>query len=46
MGEKIKDIKSIGVSGMELMIELNEGYAKKEGRLIHIQNDKFDRITM
>jgi hypothetical protein len=41
MGEKIKDIKSIDVSGTKLMIELNEGYTEKEGRLIHIQNDKF-----
>lgn len=41
MGEKIRDIREINILGMPLMVELNEGYNKKEGRVIHIQNSDF-----
>lgn len=41
MGEKIKDLHAITIGNASLMIELNEGYAASQGRLIHIQNEKF-----
>lgn len=41
MGEKIRDIRPINLIGNELMVELNEGYTKNQGRVIHIQNKKF-----
>lgn len=41
MGEKIRDIRPIKIGKTSLMIELNEGYTKDEGKLIHIQNQKF-----
>lgn len=41
MGEKIKDLNPIKIGSSELMIELNEGYTKNEGRLIHVQNKHF-----
>ena len=41
MGEKIRDIRPIHLIGNELMVELNEGYTKNQGRVIHIQNKKF-----
>lgn len=41
MGELIRNIKEIELGNERLMIELNEGYTKHEGRLIHIQNKKF-----
>lgn len=41
MGEKIRDINPIKIGETSLMIELNEGYTKDEGNLIHIQNEKF-----
>jgi len=41
MGEKIKDLNSIKIGSSELMVELNEGYTKNEGRLIHVQNKHF-----
>ena len=40
MGEKIRDINTIKVGTCKLMIELNEGYSD-EGRVIHVQNNKF-----
>lgn len=40
MGEKIRDINTIIVGTCEFMIELNEGYSD-EGRVIHVQNNKF-----
>ena len=41
MGEKIKDLHKISIGNAELMIELNEGYTKKQGRVIHVQNSHF-----
>lgn len=41
MGEKIKDIGLINLIGNNLMVELNEGYTKEQGRVIHIQDPKF-----
>lgn len=41
MGEKIRDLQPIHIGRAELMIELNEGYTKNEGRLIHVQNKHF-----
>lgn len=41
MGEKIRDIRNINLIGNDLMVELNEGYTKSQGRVIHIQNEKF-----
>lgn len=41
MGEKIKDLHEISIGSEKFMIELNEGYLKDEGRLIHIQNKHF-----
>lgn len=41
MGELIRNIKEIQLGNENLMIELNEGYTKREGKLIHIQNKKF-----
>ena len=41
MGEKIRDIKKIKIGNSSLMVELNEGYSASQGRLIHIQNEKF-----
>lgn len=41
MGEKIRDIHPIKIGKTSLMIELNEGYTKDDGKLIHIQNVKF-----
>lgn len=41
MGEKIRDIKQIHLTDVPLMVELNEGYTKDQGKVIHIQNDKF-----
>ena len=41
MGEKIRDIRPIKIGDASLMIELNEGYSANQGRLIHIQNNKF-----
>lgn len=41
MGEKIRDIHSIKIGKSSLMIELNEGYSASQGRVIHIQNQKF-----
>ena len=41
MGEKIRDIKSINFGKASFMVELNEGYSASQGRLIHIQNNKF-----
>lgn len=41
MGEKIRDIKQIKIGNSSLMVELNEGYTATQGRLIHIQNEKF-----
>ena len=41
MGEKIRDLHTIKIGNSQLMIELNEGYSKDEGRLIHIQNEHF-----
>ena len=41
MGEKIRDIHPIRIGKSSLMIELNEGYTASQGRLIHIQNNKF-----
>ena len=41
MGEKIRDLQPIHIGKAELMIELNEGYIKNEGRLIHIQDKHF-----
>ncbi|MGN0153441.1 MAG: hypothetical protein ACI4A3_03250 [Lachnospiraceae bacterium] len=41
MGEKIRDIRTINLIGNDLMVELNEGYTKSQGRVIHIQNNKF-----
>lgn len=41
MGGKIRDIHSIKIGKTSLMIELNEGYVPSDGRLIHIQNDKY-----
>lgn len=38
MGEKIRDLHPIKVGSSEFMIELNEGYVKDEGRLIHTPN--------
>ncbi len=40
MGEKIRDLNTIKVGKSEFMIELNEGYTT-EGRVIHVQNNKF-----
>lgn len=41
MGEIIKNLHSIKIGSETLMIELNEGYFKDQGRLIHIQNPHF-----
>lgn len=41
MGEKIRDLNSVTFGQAELMIELNEGYTKEEGRVIHVQNPHF-----
>lgn len=41
MGEKIRDIHPIKIGDASLMIELNEGYTPSDGRLIHIQNNKY-----
>ena len=41
MGEKIRDIHPIKIGKSSLMIELNEGYTPSDGRLIHIQNEKY-----
>ena len=41
MGELIRNLQPIRIGSAELMIELNEGYTKNEGRLIHIQNKHF-----
>lgn len=41
MGEKIRDIRPVNLIGNDLMAELNEGYTKSQGRVIHIQNSKF-----
>ena len=41
MGEKIRDIRTVNLIGNDLMVELNEGYTKSQGRVIHIQNKKF-----
>lgn len=41
MGEKIRDVRPINLIGAELMVELNEGYTKNQGRVIHVQNNKF-----
>ncbi|MCM1496839.1 MAG: hypothetical protein NC124_00030 [Clostridium sp.] len=41
MGEKIRDIRPVNLIGNDLMVELNEGYTKSQGRVIHIQNSKF-----
>ena len=41
MGEKIRDIRTIELCNAPLMVELNEGYTKKQGRVIHIQNKYF-----
>lgn len=41
MGEKIRDVRPIHLIGGDLMVELNEGYTKSQGRVIHIQNNKF-----
>lgn len=41
MGEKIRDIRTINLIGNDLMVELNEGYTKSQGRVIHIQNRQF-----
>lgn len=41
MGEKIRDIRPIHLIGREVMVELNEGYTREQGHLIHIQNPQF-----
>lgn len=41
MGEKIRDLHSVKIGSAELMVELNEGNTKGEGRLIHVQNKHF-----
>lgn len=41
MGEKIRDLNEITVGSNKLMIELNEGYLKEQGRVIHVQNKHF-----
>lgn len=41
MGEKIRDVRPIHLIGADLMVELNEGYTKNQGHVIHIQNDQF-----
>lgn len=41
MGEKVRDIKKITVVNTDFMVELNKGYTKREGDLIHIQNDAY-----
>lgn len=41
MGEKIRDLHSVKIGSAELMVELNEGNTKAEGRLIHVQNKHF-----
>lgn len=41
MGEIIRNLQPIKIGNDELMIELNEGYKKSQGRVIHIQNKKF-----
>lgn len=41
MGEKIKNLHAVTIGRTSLMIELNEGYSAAQGRLIHIQNEKF-----
>ena len=41
MGEKIRDVSNITLAKNNLTIELNEGYTKKQGKVIHIQNNEF-----
>lgn len=41
MGEKIRDVQCIHLANKELMVELNEGYTKEQGKVIHIQNPVF-----
>lgn len=41
MGEKIRDLKEINIGKVKLMVELNEGYTASQGRVIHIQNNRF-----
>ena len=41
MGEKIRDVHTIHLAKRELMVELNEGYTRSQGRVIHIQNKEF-----
>jgi len=41
MGELIRNIKEIQLGNESLMIEENEGYSAKQGKLIHIQNSDF-----
>ena len=41
MGEKIRDLKKIHIGKAEFMVELNEGYTKEQGNVMHIQNERF-----
>jgi len=41
MGEKIRDVSKITLAKNDLIVELNEGYTKDQGRVIHIQNKEF-----
>ena len=41
MGEKIRDLHKITFGNSDFMIELNEGYNKSDGKLIHVQNTHF-----
>lgn len=41
MGEKIRDVSKITLAKNDLIVELNEGYTKEQGRVIHIQNKEF-----
>lgn len=41
MGELIRNIREIQLGNETLMVEENEGYSARQGRLIHIQNRAF-----
>lgn len=41
MGEKIRDLQKIRLGNSELLVELNEGYTKAQGHVIHLQNEFF-----
>ena len=41
MGEIIRNIKQIKLGNESFMLELNEGYTKEQGQIIHIQNKDF-----